>query len=437
MKIRTWIWVITANFGEGLPYAIINTLLVALMADLKMPPSWITTATGLLALPWAFKAAWSPFIDNHATKRRWMLWMQALLGIAFLGVAGSLSLSGTEASGSISGTTISILFFSGLAAFLSASYDIACDGHYMLALPSDDQSFFVGIRSTAYRLGLLLATGGLGALCGAFEHRLGYSLIHSWQLTFLLIAGMMLGLALLHTRLLPHAERERNLAPLLSYWDTVRSFFTSHKGRDLVFLILFLFFYRLGEAFLSKVTILFLKGTPADGGLGLDNEQYGILYGTLGTLALILGGILGGFAIARYGLRRCIIPMAILLNVPDLLYVWLASSVDSASMAGTDSVLPVPLSIIGTCITIEQFGYGFGFSAYTVYMLRQAKGQYATAHYAFLTALMAIGMTIPSILSGWLLKHLGYLDFFWFACFATLPGFILVAMIARGKGKIE
>lgn len=407
-NLRTWSWVLTTNAGEGLPYAVVNLMLVALLADLGTESGTVTAATGLLSLPWALKALWSPAVDTTGTKRGWMLWMQVVMGALLL--AAGLSL-GLPAAG---GRLPLLLAAMGGVAVASATYDVACDGYYMLALSERRQSFFVGIRSMAYRLGMLLASGGLVALAGRTE----------WRPALFVAAGIFLLLALLHTRLLPSVERRQSACPTFdatgdtptarrqksSVQAIVRAFFAR---RDLGFVLLFLFFYRLGEAFLSKVSILFLKAPAEAGGIDLTGEQYGLIYGTFGILSLTVGGIVGGMAISRYGLRRCIVPMAIMLNLPDLLYVWMAAA------------QPTSLWTVGACVSFEQLGYGFGLTAYTVYLLRCADGEFRTSHYAFLTALMAIGMSVPTVLSGYALAAWGYRTFFVVACLLTLPSMAL------------
>ena len=403
---------LTSYFGEGLPYAIVNTLMVALLADMGMSNGSVAAITGLLSLPWSLKFLWSPLVDSVSTKRRWMMVMEVILAIVFLATCLSLSTSMWQ---------YCVVVFAASAAICSATYDISCDGFYMKVLPDDAQSFFVGIRNMAYKLGWLLATGVLVWITGSFE-KSGMSNTSSWQMTFGIIALIFFGLFASYHFLLPKTELatiasnktgviESNAKSIKNgYIESIRTFFTNRSISDLLFLLLFIFTYRLGEALLSKVTILFLKDATENGGIGLDNEQYGFLYGTLGVLALTVGGILGGILISKYTLRQCILPMALALNIPDLLYVYLAIA------------QPQSLGIIGTCISVEQFGYGFGFTAYTVYLLQCAKGGHETAHYAFLTALMAIGMTLPTIISGYWQQDLGYTEFFIRSCWLTLPG---------------
>lgn len=408
-----WPWVLSSYLGEGLPYAIVNTLMVALLADMGMSNASVAAITGMLSIPWSMKFLWSPLVDSVSTKRRWMMIMELGLAIVFLATSAALATSFWQ---------YAVVIFAASAAMLSATYDISCDGFYMKALTQEAQSFFVGIRNMAYRLGWLLATGALVWATGKFQG-LGYSTTVSWQITFGIIAAIFFLLYISYIFLLPKVENTKNNNSIkIGYIKSIKTFFTNRSAKDLIFLLLFIFTYRLGEAFLSKITILFLKDTTENGGIGLNNEQYGFLYGTLGVLALTFGGILGGIYISRNSLRRCIIPMVLALNIPDLLYVYMAIA------------QPSSMGIIGTCISIEQFGYGFGFTAYTVYLLQCAKGEYETAHYAFLTALMAIGMALPTIISGYWQQDLGYTDFFIRACWLTIPGIAMsVWYVIRSK----
>lgn len=397
----------SANFSEGLPYTIVNTVLIALLADMGVSNGPAAMIPSLLALPWMWKFLWSPFIDTHSTKRRWMLLTQAIMAVVFFLIALSLQQSWWLPV---------VVGGSALAALASATYDVSCDGYYMLALPPKDQAFFVGIRSTAYRLGMLFASGVLLILAKEGTPS-------AWQRTFYIIAALMLLLAVCHKFLLPKVTKDAASHPQQtteqrSIREVLKSFVQLHAGKELLFMLLFIFTYRLGEAFLSKVTILFLKDGIGQGGMGLNNEQYGYLYGTFGTLSLVIGGILGGICVSRWGLKRCIIPMVLALDLPDLLYVWLSYGALSAEIPS--------LAVIGSCISIEQFGYGFGFTAYMIYLLECAKGPYETSHYAFLTALMAFGLLIPSTLSGYIQEALhSYYSYFAMACLLTVPGILM------------
>jgi len=416
-KLSTWSWVLTANFSEGLPYTIINVLLVALLADMGCSNGVAAMIPSLLALPWMWKFLWAPFVDVHSSKRHWMVLMQAFLCLAFILIAAGLKTSFW---------LILVIVGSIIAAMASATYDVACDGYYMIALDKQQQSFFVGIRSTAYRLGMLFASGFLIILA-----KEGSS--SSWSITLMIAAFLMAVLCAFNkwiTRFLTplQAATPTDNTPKRTFSETVRSFIKQHAGKDLAFMLCFILFYRLGEAFLSKMTILFLKDSIENGGMGLNNEQYGIIYGTFGILALVIGGILGGICISRWGLTRCLIPMVLALDLPDLLYVWMA----------TDSTLfTLHPSLLGFSVAIEQFGYGFGFTAFTVYLLECAKGPFQTSHYAFLTALMAFGLMIPSTLSGYVQETLGsYTNYFLLAFILTIPGILLSIWYVKKTSRI-
>lgn len=415
-KPNHWPWVISTNFAEGLPYAVITTLSVVMLADMGLGNAEVAAYTSLLAMPWSLKALWSPVVEIWRGKRWWMWMMQIFLACCFVGVALGLLTATAQGAGL---WLAWVLAFFAIGAFTSATYDIACDGFYMQVLDTDEQSFFVGIRSTAYRLSMIFASGLLTSLVGLLARRSGGDLNAAWVQVMIGVGMLMFLFALLHACYLPKPHKKlaeiANDSASSTFLSTLTSFI---QKPGLWFILLFLLFYRLGEALLSKMTILFLKAPVESGGLGLDNAEYGLIYGTIGVGALTIGGILGGMLVSKYGLRKCVIPLALALNVPDLLYVWLSIA------------QPVDRWLIGTCVGIEQLGYGLGFTAYMVFMLQSAKGSFATAHYAILTALMAIGMNIPSMLSGWLQEFLGYTDFFWVVIACTIPGLLASVWLA-------
>lgn len=415
-------WVLSANFAEGLPYAVITTLSVVMMADLGLSNAEVAAWTSLLAMPWSFKALWSPYVGrmrgSHTIQdglRAWMWQVQALLAVCIGGIALALLAPSW---------LIWCLVALSVGAFTSATYDVACDGFYMQALDKEAQSFFVGIRSTAYRLSMIFASGFLTTMVGLIARSNGGDLRMAWMWVMAGVAVLLLLFSAFHRVALPRGSSRESLSSTTdeptaigaSWYD---AFLTFLRKPELVFILLFLLFYRLGEALLSKMTILFLKAPLAEGGLGLDNAEYGLIYGTIGVGALTVGGILGGMLVSRYGLRRCVIPLALALNVPDLLYVWMSVSLPSARW------------LIGSLVGVEQFGYGLGFTAYMVFMLQASQGRHSTSHYAFLTALMAIGMNLPSMLSGWMQESMGYTQFFWVASACTLPGLFLSYLLFK------
>lgn len=437
LKPNHWPWVISTNFAEGLPYAIITTLSVVMLNDMGLGNAEVTAWTSMLAIPWSIKALWSPWVGAGNLKH-WMWTMQVVLACCLMGVAlGVLSAPADLSQGN--GWLAWVLGAFAVGAFASATYDIACDGYYMQRLDKDQQSFFVGIRSTAYRLSMIFASGLLTTLVGKLAKDLAAKgnivaaegvadsplyLREAWVFVMLGAAFVMLLFGFAHGRWLTSAKKEpknnfvqKALAqktadeePAGGYLDALKAFL---RKPGLWFVFCFLLFYRLGEALLSKMSIIFLKAPVELGGLGLDNEEYGLIYGTVGVAALIVGGILGGMLVSRFGLGRCVIPLALALNVPDLLYVWMSIT------------QPANRWLIGSLVGVEQFGYGLGFTAYMVYMLQAAQGKYSTAHYAIITALMAIGMMVPSALSGYMQEHLGYTAFFWVVALCTIPGMLL------------
>lgn len=395
-------WVCTSNFAEGLPYTVITILSVAMFADMGVSNAEAAAWSSLLALPWAMKALWSPLVTTLGGERRWMWMMQFVMMLCFAQVV-AMTASGRNDYG------LAIAVMLGIAAVASATYDMACDGFYMKAMSDSDQSFFVGIRTTAYRLAMIFATGALTYIVGVYNN--------DWSVCFALLAVLMFILSIVHMRLLPKVAVKQNAIGFRKHLEHYSEAFVSlFRTPDVWFALAFLLLYRLGEALLSKVAILFLKAPVAEGGLALSNEQFGVIYGTIGVASLIVGGILGGMVISRWGLAKTIVPLALLLNVPDLLYVWMSA----AQPAGQ-------LWLIGSLVGFEQFGYGIGFTAYTVFLLQAARRNagFSTEHYAMLTALMAVAMNVPAMLSGWMQENLGYNEFFWVATACTIPGILI------------
>lgn len=402
-------WVCTSNFAEGLPYTVITILSVAMFADMGVSNTEAAAWSSLLALPWAMKALWSPIVTTLGGERRWMWMMQFVMMLCFAQVVAMTASGRTDY-----GLAIAVML--GIAAVASATYDMACDGFYMKAMSDSDQSFYVGIRTTAYRLAMIFATGALTYIVGVYNN--------DWSVCFALLAGLMFVLSLVHMRLLPKvtvAQKTTGFRKHLEHYS--EAFVSLFRTPDVWFALSFLLLYRLGEALLSKVAILFLKAPIAEGGLALSNEQFGVIYGTIGVASLIVGGILGGMVISRWGLAKTIVPLALLLNVPDLLYVWMSATQPAGQ-----------LWLIGSLVGLEQFGYGIGFTAYTVFLLQAARRNagFSTEHYAMLTALMAVAMNVPAMLSGWMQENLGYHEFFWVATVCTIPG-ILIAIYYSKK----
>ena len=390
-----WSWIPTLYIAEGLPNVIVMTVAVVMYMQMGMSDTDIALYTSWLGLPWVVKPLWSPFVDLYKTKRWWVLSMQLLLGSALAGVAFTL-----QAPFWFQGT-MSFFF---LMAFSSATHDIAADGYYMLELDDHQQVWFVGIRNTFYRLAVIFGNGALipaaGMLQLVFRNRTAFT----WSLVFYAMAGLFIGIWLYHSYIMPRTEetgREGSLTSLKTQLvHTFKTFFTKLPPRDMLFAMLFLLFYRFPEALLTKMSVTFLMRPNSAGGLGLSPQEFGLASGTVGVIGLTLGGIIGGMLAGRDGFRKWLWPMVCAITLPDIVYVYMSYA------------MPSNLFLISTCLFVEQFGYGLGFTALTLYMLYFSKGSFQTSHYAFCTAISYLGLMLPGMVSGYMKDAMGYQLFF-------------------------
>ena len=403
-----WRWIPSLYFGQGIPYVVVMMLSVVMYKRMGMSNTDIALYTSWLYLPWVIKPLWAPFVDMFRTKRFWIVTLQLVIGASLALVALTLPLD------HFFQITLAVFW---LMAFSSATHDIAADGFYMLGLQEHQQAAFVGVRSTFYRIAMIAGQGGLVYLAGWFEQSTG-SVSFAWSVVFFVLAGMFVALSFYHRAVLPHPAadslRTSTEQPLREFFRVFAEFLGK---KHIVATLAFLLFYRFGEAQLIKLAAPFLLDAPAQGGLGLTTQQVGIVYGTAGVACLTLGGILGGLAISRFGLKRLLWPMALALNVPHLVYVYLAFG------------LPTDIWLIGIAVAVEQLGYGFGFAAYLLYMIWVSDGPHKTAHYALCTGFMALGMMLPGMLSGYLQSLLGYPHFFVWICLAALPALAATAWV--------
>ena len=417
-----WAWVPTLYFAEGLPYVAVMTISLIMYKRLGLSNTDITLYTSWLYLPWVIKPLWSPFIDIIRTKRWWIVAMQLLIGAALGGVAftipGPYWLQGS-------------LAFFWLMAFSSATHDIAAAGFYMLGLEQHEQAYFVGIRSTFYRIATIVGQGLLVMLAGNLEV-VTRNIKYSWSITFYGMAGLFIAFWLWHNYILPRPAEDKGMTRLSGgdiiseFWQALKTFF--HKPQVWAG-ICFMLFYRMPEGLLAKVSALFLIDAEHNGGLGLSPAEYGLVQGTVGVIGLTLGGILGGIVASRDGLKRWLWPMVMAITLPDLVYVYLSYA------------LPENFLIINTCVFVEQFGYGFGFSAYMLYLIYYSQGEHKTAHYALCTAFMALSMMIPGLFAGALQESVGYPAFFLIVVAACAMTYIVTAFLKIdpefGKKKKE
>jgi PAT family beta-lactamase induction signal transducer AmpG len=415
-----WWWIPSLYFAEGVPYVMVMTVSVVMYKNLGVSNTEIALYTSWLYLPWVIKPFWSPFVDVLKTKRLWIIAMQLLIGAGLAGVALTLPADNFLRYS---------LAFLWLMAFSSATHDIAADGFYMLGLSQHRQAWFVGIRSSFYRLAMIFGQGLLVMLAGVLEERTG-SIRLAWTLLFYALAGLFLAFSLYHRVVLPRPAVDtpqpwRGFSDVAAkFVDTFASFF---RKEHIVAALAFMLLFRFAEAQLVKIAAPFLLDATEAGGLALSNQQVGFVYGTVGIVMLTLGGILGGLLAARNGLKFWLWWMVAAINLPNAVYIFLAL------------VQPEAFWIVNLAVGVEQFGYGFGFTAYMLYLIYISQGEHETAHFAICTGFMALGMMLPGMFSGWLQEAVGYRNFFAWVMLATVPSFLVAALIPldRAFGRKE
>lgn len=440
-EVSPWAFVPTMYFAEGVPYILINSVSVIMYKKMGVENADIARYTSLLYLPWVIKMFWGPLVDMVSTKRTWVLVTQILLTISFGVVAMSL---GIEA-----------FFWYSMAAFaagafVSATHDIATDGFYMLSMHKDRQAYFVGIRTTAYRFAMIFGSGLLVYVAGKLEglatpaaepdfttrtlsslvNSLGLTpgnIAQSWQLIFSSVSLLFLMISVYHLLMLPRpaGDRPSQAAGSEAATEFGKALSSYFKQPNVAATLAFILLFRFGEAMLIKLTSPFLLDPVEKGGMGLKTEVVGVAYGTIGLIAMIVGGILGGITIARLGFRRSIWGMALATNMPNAFYIFMAWAQPG-------------VSLVYALVAIEQFGQGFGFTAFTVYLMYVSQGVYKTSHFAISTGIMALGMMLPGAISGDLQTMLaksdpahGYLNFFIVVFILTFPGFFTIPFILR------
>jgi len=489
-KRNAWLFVPTTYFAEGLPYILINSVSVIIYKNMGVSNAEMAFWTSWLYLPWVIKMLWGPMVDMYGTRRSWVVYTQLILACC-LG-ASALSFAGQHFF------AVSLLSFAA-GAFISATHDIAVDGFYMLALTKEDQAFFVGIRSMFYRFAMIFGTGFLVFRAGKLQEA-GNTAAASWGTMLTISAVLFLALFVYHKFMLPYPAEDvpkakfrfSGILPLFGYLaaaGAVIGLFTSLSGvwpklaaaaallaalfyacrvyifpklrskmaeegnsfneafisyftqSGIGYIIAFILFYRLAEAMLLKLTQPFLLDAVSAGGLGLPTAEIGIIYGITGMIALIAGGILGGWFISKYGFRRCLWPMVFTLHIPDVFYLYMSYAQPPLSFLNLDltalASLPLleakfaapfqfPWGTVPLLVAAEQFGYGIGLTAFTVYLMMICKGKYKTAHFAISTGIMALGMMVPGMISGMLQQAVGYRHFFLAVCILTIPGILVI-----------
>lgn len=400
---KPWFWIPLLNFASGFPYAIIMSVSITMYKSLGIKNEDIGLYTSLLYLPWVIKPLWSPFIDLYSTKRKWFLSMQLIISLAFLLVGLTIPMNNFF--------VLSLAIF-WMAAFASASNDIASDGFYMIALKNDQQSLFLGLRSTFYKLSWVTGNGLIVIIAGYLEIKLGNK--HTaWSYTMIIVALIMTFLTIYNYYFTPKVEKIDLQTNYESKTNFIHIFSTFFKKKNIGLILSFILLLRLGESQLLAMLKPFLMDEKIKGGMNLSTEDVGLIYGTFGVIALLIGGTLGGIAISKQGLTKWMLPMILIMHLPIIGFILLAH------------FHPSSVYYIYAVVILEQFAYGFGFTGFMMYLIYVAEGESKTAHYALATGFMAMGMMLPGMLSGFIQQYLGYQNFFIWVFLATIPGLIL------------
>lgn len=397
-------WVPTVYFAMGLPFVALSMVSVLMFSDMGISNTQIAFWTSLIMLPWTLKPLWSPFLEIFKTKKFFVVITEMVTGIGFALVALSLPLPGFFCY------AIALM---GVIAFSGATHDIAGDGVYLTELNTTQQAQYIGWQGAFYNLAKILTNGGMVYLAGALKDNMGS--VYAWMTIMFICAALMIAMQFYHLFILPNRPNRQSEvnnvnATGQALWEVIRTFFTK---KHIIYYIVFILLYRFAEGYVMKIVPLFLKAPAAQGGLGLDVKDIGLIYGTFGAGAFILGSVLAGYYISALGLRRALFSLCCAFNIPFLVYLLLAI------------YQPPSLWMIGSGIVFEYFGYGFGFVGLMLFMMQQvAPGKHQMAHYAFATGIMNLGVMLPGMISGYLSDVLGYRNFFIWVLIATIPAFI-------------
>jgi PAT family beta-lactamase induction signal transducer AmpG len=411
--LNPWYFIPSLYFAEGLPYILINAVSVIIYKRMEVGNAEIAFWTSLLYLPWVIKMLWAPIVDLYSTTKKWVIASQiAMFGCLSL-AAISLFLPNFF--------FISLIAFT-IGAFISATQDIAIDGFYLQALNEKEQDIFAGIRPIFYRMAVIFGSGFLVFFAGKLENDLG-NIPLSWSIALGLSAFIFVVFSVYHQQILaeskkPETKKNKLVVKPTSVKNFLKIIFSYFRKPKIIAIIVFILLFRFGEALLIKLTSPFLLDAIEKGGLGLSTEQVGLVYGTVGVLSLIIGGVLGGLIIAIYGLKFTILPMALALNIPNLFYVYMA-------------IFKPSFSVVFLSVALEQFGSGIGLTAFMVYLIKISAGKYKTSYYAISTGIMALGMMVPGLISGYLQEKVGYSSFFIIAFILTVPGLLTIIFIPK------
>ena len=415
-------WVPSVYFAMGLPFVVLNMVSVLMFKGMGISDGQIAFWTSLIMMPWTLKFLWSPFLEMYKTKKFFVVLTQLVTGLGFLLVGLVLHLPWFFSL---------CIFLMAIIAFSGATHDIATDGVYMAELSKEEQASWIGWQGAFYNIAKIVASGGLVWVAGRLLKHFGgvdratAEVMHSaaanaWMIVMIAIGTLMILLSLYHIKQLPSgkgtavktASTKETFDRLI---EVLKNFFTK---KHIVYYIFFIILYRFGEGFVMKIVPLFLKAARSEGGLGLNEEQIGLYYGTFGAAAFVLGSVLAGYYISHFGLKRTLFSLCCIFNLPFVAYTFLSQ------------VQPENGLLIGSMITLEYFGYGFGFAGLTLFMMQQiAPGKHQMAHYAFASGIMNLGVMLPGMVSGLISDAIGYKWFFVFTLIATIPAFLITYFV--------
>ncbi|MCB0283452.1 MAG: MFS transporter [Calditrichae bacterium] len=409
-------WVPTLYFAEGLPFVATGTVSVLMYKSLGLGDAEIAFFTTLIMWPWTLKPLWGPLLEMFKTKKYFVVGTQFIGGVVFGLLSLSLPLEGFF--------QYSLALFV-IIAFNSATHDIAADGVYINTLPPKMQAQYVGWQGASYNIAKVLSQGALVYVAGKLELVLG--IVEAWMIVMALFGVILILIGFYHTKMLPSGGSSTSVNSVKeafqTFWIVVKSFF---EKKHILWGMAFIILFRSAEGQLTKIVPLFMRAARENGGLGLLTSDIGIAYGVFGASAFVLGSIAGGYFVAKRGLKSSILLLAVVFNVPDAVYAYLAFT------------LPESFTIVCTAITIEWFGYGFGFVGVILFIMQQiAPGKYKMAHYAFASALMNLGFMLPSMISGYLSDFFGYRNFFVWVMFATIPSFLVAWLVPFKEVETE
>ncbi len=412
-RARPAVWVPTLYFAEGMPFFAVSLIAGIFYKRMGLGNDVIALYTSWLLLPWSLKPLWSPLLEMFKTRKFFVVLLELVGGVALAAVALCLPLPGFF--------RYTLALFA-VVAFCSSTHDIAADGLYIASLSSREQAAYAGWQGGFYNVARFFSQGGLIIAVGMLEKRM--DLPHAWMAIFLAMGFLLVALSGYHAHMLPNPDQERHARDLrqmaATFADVVTSFL---KKRNIWILLLFIFLYRAGEGQVVRIGPLFLVDHRTAGGLGLTTDQFGAIYGSVGTIAFIAGSVLGGYFTSWLGLRRALLPLVCAMNLPNLAYVYLSTA------------LPTKLLFISTALSLEMFGYGFGFVGVILLMMQEiAPGKYQTAHYAFANALMNLGLMLPGAISGKIEMSLGYRYFFVWVLISAIPAVLLARFIPIRDG---